>query len=141
MPRHVYECPLRWADMDSLGHVNNVAYVDYMQEARVDMLTIHPGESGGYALGEGVVVVRHEVEFLRPLVFRLEPVRVETWVADVRAASFELRYRIGDPVEDHIYCRAATVLAPYVFAEQRPRRLSPQERATLERFRDTVDAG
>ncbi len=148
MPRHVYECPVRWADIDSLGHVNNVAYVDYMQEARVDMLAIHPGETGRYALGEGVVVVRHEVEFVRPLVFRFAPVRVETWVEEVRAGSFTLRYRIGDRDQDRqqdtgqdrdegtVYCRAATVLAPYVFAEERPRRLSPQERATLERFRD-----
>ena len=36
--RHVYECPLRWADLDLLGHVNNVIYVDYLQEARVDMM-------------------------------------------------------------------------------------------------------
>jgi len=91
MPRHVYECPVRWADIDSLGHVNNVAYVDYMQEARVDMLAIHPGETGRHALGEGVVVVRHEVEFVRPLVFRFAPVRVEIWVEDVRAGSFTLR--------------------------------------------------
>src|SRR5215467_663306 len=28
--RHIYYCPLRWADMDSLGHVNNVVYVDYL---------------------------------------------------------------------------------------------------------------
>ena len=39
--RHVYECPMRWADMDLLGHVNNVIYVDYLQEARVDMLRVH----------------------------------------------------------------------------------------------------
>ena len=39
--RHVYECPMRWADMDLLGHVNNVVYVDYLQEARVDMLRTH----------------------------------------------------------------------------------------------------
>ena len=29
---------MRWADMDLQGHVNNVVYVDYLQEARVDML-------------------------------------------------------------------------------------------------------
>ena len=35
--RHTYECPMRWADLDVLGHVNNVVYVDYLQEARVDL--------------------------------------------------------------------------------------------------------
>jgi len=39
--RHVYRCPLRWADLDLLGHVNNVRYVDYLQEARVDLMRTH----------------------------------------------------------------------------------------------------
>ena len=39
--RHVFQCPMRWADMDLQGHVNNVIYVDYLQEARVDMLRAH----------------------------------------------------------------------------------------------------
>ena len=25
------ECPLRWADLDLLGHVNNVTYLDYLE--------------------------------------------------------------------------------------------------------------
>ena len=56
---------MRWADMDLLGHVNNVTYVDYLQEARVDMLRVHAPARGGEELAEGVVVVRHEVEFRR----------------------------------------------------------------------------
>jgi acyl-CoA thioester hydrolase len=135
--RHVYECPLRWADMDSLGHVNNVVYVDYLQEARVDMLAVHPLASGGEQLGEGVVVVHHEVDFLRPLMFRRQPVPIETWVRDVRAAGFTLAYEIADerPGRERIvYARATTVLTPFVFAEERPRRLTADERALLEKF-------
>lgn len=135
--RHVYRCPLRWADMDSLGHVNNVVYVDYLQEARVDMLTVHAPASGGEELGEGVVVVRHEVDFVSPLVFRPEPVRIESWVTRIRAASFTMRYEILDELpsgERKVYTRAATVLTPYVFSEHRPRRIRPDERQVLERF-------
>jgi len=135
--RHVYYCPLRWADMDSLGHVNNVTYVDYLQEARVDMLAVHAPETGGEALAEGVVVVRHEVEFVAPLVFRPEPVRIETWVSRIRAASFTMRYEILDELPDgerRVYTRAATVLTPFVFATERPRRVSQEEKDVLERF-------
>jgi acyl-CoA thioester hydrolase len=135
--RHVYYCPLRWADMDSLGHVNNVTYVDYLQEARVDMLAVHAPETGGEALAEGVVVVRHEVEFVAPLVYRSEPVRIETWVSRIRAASFTMRYEILDELPDgerRIYTRAATVLTPFVFATERPRRVSQEEKDVLERF-------
>lgn len=135
--RHIYYCPLRWADMDSLGHVNNVVYVDYLQEARVDMLSVHAPASGGEELAEGVVVVRHEVEFVAPLVYRPEPVRIETWVTRIRAASFTMNYEILDELPDggrRVYTRAASVLSPYVFSHERPRRIRPEEREVLERF-------
>jgi acyl-CoA thioester hydrolase len=135
--RHVYYCPLRWADMDSLGHVNNVTYVDYLQEARVDMLAVHAPETGGEALAEGVVVVRHEVEFVAPLVFRPEPVRIETWVSRMRAASITMRYEILDELPDgerRVYTRASTVLTPFVFATERPRRVSQEEKDVLQGF-------
>jgi acyl-CoA thioester hydrolase len=135
--RHIYDCPLRWADMDSLGHVNNVVYVDYLQEARVDMLRVHAPVKGGEELAEGVVVVRHEVEYLQPLVFRSEPVRVESWVTQIRAATFTLAYEILDELPDgkrQVYLRASTVLTPYVFSQERPRRVTDREREVLGRF-------
>ena len=137
MARHIYLCPLRWADMDSLGHVNNVTYVDYLQESRVDMLRVHAPATGGEQLAEGTVVVRHEVEFVAPLVFRPEPVRIETWVTRIRAASFTMAYEILDEQPEgvrRVYARARTVLTPYVFNEERPRRIRDQERTVLERF-------
>jgi acyl-CoA thioester hydrolase len=130
--------------MDSLGHVNNVTYVDYLQEARVDMLRVHAPQSGGEELAEAVVVVRHEVDFLRPLVFRFAPVRIESWVTSVRAASFTMAYEIFD---EHpggartVYARALSVLAPYVFATERPRRIRPEEREVLERFLEPAPGG
>ncbi len=141
--RHVYHCPLRWADMDSLGHVNNVTYVDYLQEARVDMFAVHAPASGGEELAEGVVVVRHEVEFVAPLVFRFEPVRIETWITEIKAASFTMAYEILDQRPDgtrKVYTRATSVLTPFVFAQERPRRLRPEERDVLERFLEPAPA-
>jgi acyl-CoA thioester hydrolase len=123
--------------MDSLGHVNNVTYVDYLQESRVDMLRVHAPATGGEQLAEGTVVVRHEVEFVAPLVFRFEPVRIESWVTRIRAASFTMAYEILDELPDgerRVYTRARTVLTPFVFAEERPRRIHDEERSVLERF-------
>jgi acyl-CoA thioester hydrolase len=141
--RHVYHCPLRWGDMDALGHVNNVVYVDYLQEARVDMLSVHAPQSGSEDLGEGVVVARHAVEFVRPLVFRPEPVRIEAWVTEIRAASFTMDYEILDQRPDGertVYARASTLLTPYVFADERPRRIRPEERTVLEKFLESERA-
>jgi acyl-CoA thioester hydrolase len=139
--RHRYECPMRWADLDLLGHINNVVYVDYLQEARVDMLRVHAPDTRAEDLAEGVVVVRHEVSYVSPLTFRFRPVTIETWVTEIRAASFTLAYEVVEVVGDEriVYLRATTVLTPYVFATERPRRLRPEERAALERFLETPE--
>jgi acyl-CoA thioester hydrolase len=128
---------MRWADMDLLGHVNNVVYVDYLQEARVDMLSTHAPDRRADDLAEGVVVVRHEVSYLAPLTFRFRPVSIECWVTEVRAASFTMAYEIFDEDESGLrttYVRARTVLTPYVFATERPRRLTGEEKDVLAPF-------
>ena len=128
---------MRWADLDLLGHVNNVVYVDYLQEARVDMLRTHGPAAVTGELAEGVVVVRHEVSYLSPLTYRFGPVSIESWVTEIRAATFTLAYEIFH--EDAagvrtVYLRASTVLTPYVFASERPRRLTAVEREALGAF-------
>jgi acyl-CoA thioester hydrolase len=132
---------MRWADLDLLGHINNVVYVDYLHEARVDMLRVHAPDTRAEDLAEGVVVVRHEVSYVSPLTFRFRPVAIETWVTEVRAASFTLAYEVVEDVGDEriVHLRATTVLTPYVFATERPRRLRPEERAALGRFLETPE--
>jgi acyl-CoA thioester hydrolase len=76
---------------------------------------------------------------VRPLVFRFEPVRIEAWVTEVRAASFTIAYEILDERPDgerHVYTRARSVLTPFVFSQGRPRRISAEEREVLAGFAD-----
>lgn len=139
--RHVVACPMRWSDLDAHGHVHNAVYLAYLQEARVDMLFIHAGRRGAEGLAAGVVVARHEIEYRRPLVPRPDPVRVESWVAQIGAASFTIGYEVVDPPERPgrepvTYAVAASRLVPYDLAASRPRRLRPEERAVLEEFFD-----
>lgn len=139
MARHLYRCPLRWADMDALQHVNNVTYVDYLQEARVDMLRLHAPIAGAEQLAEGVVVVRHDVDYLAPLVFRKQPVLIDVWVTEVRAATFTLAYEVYDALPDGsrtVYLRARSLLTPFVFADERPRRISAAESEVLAAMAD-----
>ncbi len=135
--RHVFECPTRWADLDLLGHVNNVVYADYLQEARVDLMRdlVHREH------GEALVVVRHSLAYREPLGFRFRPVQVETWVTEVRAASFTLAYEVfhdDEGADDgrRVYARASSVLAPFVTETGRPRRITAEERERLGRLAD-----
>jgi acyl-CoA thioester hydrolase len=132
--RHVYLCPLRWADMDSFGHVNNVVYLRYLEQARVDWMFTTAKEAGVDDFSLGTVVARHEIDYRKPLVYRAEPVRVETWVTRIAHASFTVAYEVKD--EDCVYAVASTVLVPYDLAGSRPRRITSSERDYLEQYLD-----
>jgi acyl-CoA thioester hydrolase len=129
--RHVYECQMRRADRHG-DTISNVAFVDYLQEARLDLLR-HHHSSPTPQPGEGLVVVNTVVEYLTPLRLSQAPLFVAVWPTEVRAASFTLGYELftglpGDPV---VHGRASTVLTPYVFSAGRPRRMTPEERHRL----------
>lgn len=132
---------MRWADLDMLGHVNNVTYPDYLQEARVDMLRTHAPDARADDLAEGVLVVRARVSYLAPLRFRLGPITIESWISEIRAASFTVSYEVIDEfgADRLVVCRAATVLTPFVFDSQRPRRLTSAERDALHRFSEPAE--
>ncbi|MET8075609.1 thioesterase family protein [Streptomyces sp. NPDC005303] len=127
--RHLYRCPLRWSDMDAYGHVNNAVFIRYLEEARIDFL-FRPEKD----FKQGSVVARHEIDYKRQLVHRHHPVDIELWVSQIRAASFTISYEVKD--DDLVYVRASTVVVPFDFAEQRPRRITDEEREFLEGYRD-----
>ncbi|CCK29985.1 hypothetical protein BN159_5606 [Streptomyces davaonensis JCM 4913] len=127
--RHIYRCPLRWADMDAYGHVNNVVFLRYLEEARIDFL-FRPDKD----FQQGSVVARHEIDYKRQLVHRHHPVDIELWVTEIRAASFTITYEVKD--EDLVYVRASTVIVPFDFEAQRPRRITSEEREFLQEYTD-----
>lgn len=142
MARHIYPCPLRWSDMDAFGHVNNVVFLRYLEEARIDFMFTQAAAAGAGEFAGGSVVARHEIDYKRPLVHRPEPVTIETWVTKIGGASLTVSYEIKDTAEDGtetVYVRASTVVVPYDLAAGRPRRISPVEREFLSRFMDGAD--
>ncbi|MFI9805855.1 acyl-CoA thioesterase [Streptomyces sp. NPDC052301] len=130
--RHIYRCPLRWSDMDAYGHVNNAIFLRYLEEARIDFLSLRGKESK-----QGSVVARHEIDYKRQLVHRPTPVDVELWVTEIKAASFTVSYEVKDA--DTIYVQASTVIVPFDFEAQRPRRITAAEREFLEGYQDAAD--
>ena len=118
--------------MDAFQHVNNVAFLEYLQEARVDMFWVHPQRNGLAPLTQGIVVARHEISYLAPLTWREDPIIIEAWVRNLHAASFEIEYLVRD--EESKYATARSVLVPYDLEKKRPRRLSADEKAALEPY-------
>jgi acyl-CoA thioester hydrolase len=121
---------MRWSDMDAYGHVNNTAYLAYLEQARVSMFFDRYDAS----FERGTVVSHHEITYLKPVVYHPEPLRIELWVDNVRAASFRVLYEVYDG--DVCAATAATILVSFDFTTDRPRRLTPTERAVLGEYAD-----
>jgi acyl-CoA thioester hydrolase len=129
----------RWSDLDAYAHVNNVTWLEYLQEARVDMLFVHAPARGAEGLADGVLVVRAEIEYRRPMRFRQEPYAIEMWVSKIGGASFTISYEIAEDDEEGrrmVYGRASTVQATVDMVTGRSRRLNQVERDVLGRFTD-----
>ncbi len=136
MPRYHAAVTMRWSDMDAFGHVNNVMFLTYLEEARVEMfaeLAVEVGEANG-VLSSGVVVASSSIDHHRPLVHRHKPVPIDVWISRIGGASFHLGYEVHDDDGAVVYARARSVLVPYDFERQSPRRIAPFERAFLERY-------
>lgn len=127
---HTYRCPLRWGDMDAQGHVNNAAYLDYLQDARIDFLT---GAGIGDLLDTGVLVVSHQVEYRRPVVVADQDLVIDLWAESVGGSRFVVGYEIydGERSPETLAARARTAVASYDLATSRLRRLTEVERAAL----------
>lgn len=123
---------LRWSDMDAYAHINNVQFLRLLEDARVIAFRDWFDQDRSL-LDEGVLVSRHEIEYRAPLGFRHEPVRIEMWVSRVGGAGFDVAYIVRDPHElgGTVYAVAETELALYDFASSGPRRMRPEERASL----------
>jgi acyl-CoA thioester hydrolase len=140
---------MRWSDMDAYGHVNNVQFLTYVEEARVDMFKLVPW--GTDQLEAGIVVAQSEIKYMHPLLHRHAPVPIDVWVTHIGAASFRLQYEVHengaedfDPAGSDdsrdakaemkpglVYATASSVMVPYDFAAERPRRLTADEKAWL----------
>ena len=128
MTRFTYDVAVRWSDMDAFGHVNNARFLTLYEEARVAMFFVGARAQGLTSFEDGIVISRHEVDYLRPVDYG-ESVRIELWVSELRAASFTVAYELFD--EDVLASRARSVCVPFNLAEQYPRRLTPPERDFL----------
>jgi acyl-CoA thioester hydrolase len=135
--RYVYHCTLRWSDLDAYGHVNNARFLTLYEEARVALMFVGGRAWGLSSFADGVVIRRHEIDYLRPVDYALgratadqaPTVRIEMWVEEIRPSRFTIGYELFDG--GVLASRARSVLVPFDLDRQAPRRLTDDERSFL----------
>ncbi|MES2245392.1 MAG: acyl-CoA thioesterase [Pseudomonadota bacterium] len=78
--------PIRWGDMDAMGHVNNTSYFRYLETVRIDWM--HSIGCVPDPLGEGPVIVNAFCNFYKQLEYPGD-VLVKMYVSDPARTTFE----------------------------------------------------
>lgn len=110
------------ADIDELGHVNNVVYVRWIQEIAVaHWRAAAPAELQAEVVW---VVLRHEIDYKRAARAG-EQVIACTWVGDATGTRFERFTEILRPEDRQVLVQAKSIWCPLNVHTGRPRRVDP----------------
>jgi len=117
--------------IDGNGHVNNVEYVRWMQEAAIAHSLARGLSDDLYAeLGSTWVARSHFIEYLRPS-FAGETLLVETWIADFGRSRSKRQYRFLREADEVELARAET---QWVYVSRESGKPLPIHERVLELF-------
>ena len=91
--------------IDENGHVNNVAYVQWMQDAAA---IHHPG-AVGYKPSENTTWYAHEhrIEYLLPA-FLGEEIEIRTWISEIRRVRVRRKYEFIRKSDGRVVAKGET---------------------------------
>jgi acyl-CoA thioester hydrolase len=111
--------------LDQNGHVNNVNYVQWMQDVAVRHFEFIGGTLPMHAAGATWVVRSHMIEYLSPA-FAGDRIEVCTWVANIRRVRSLRRYRFTRVSDNTLLVKGETDWVFIDVTTRRPRAI-PQE--------------
>lgn len=127
-----FELPLTItdADIDGLGHVNNVVYVRWAQDAAVAHWETLASAEDRAALAW--VAIRHEVDYLHPALPG-DAIVAATWVGTADAVRFERFVEILRASDRKVLARTRTLWCPISRSTGRVARVNDAVRAVFSR--------
>jgi acyl-CoA thioester hydrolase len=121
-----HETPVRFGDTDAMGHVNNATFLSYLEDTRVAFFR---RISGDLISLPGLILARTEIDFVKPILFGVGPVRTTAWVERVGTKSFSMGYTMEQ--DGAVAGRAVAVMVAYDYAAGASRPLTETEKAAL----------
>src|SRR5579862_8482647 len=101
--------PVQPSDLDQLGHVNNVTYVRWVQEAAVaHWQAVAPAADQAKVLW---IVLRHEIDYLQPALPG-DQIIARTWVGSASRVRFERFTELLRASDRTVLAKARTMWCP-----------------------------
>ena len=122
------DIPLRFGDIDAMGHVNNAVAMTLFELGRAkfcaEVLGIRSVEEYDWILAEATVRYR------LPILLQ-DHVRVRMYITDIGRSSFRFRAELYDPRDGRVFTEAETVQVMYDYGKGRVKAVSPEFRETV----------
>lgn len=126
--RYEITFPVAPGDIDELGHVNNIVYVRWVQDAAVAHWRASASPEAQAALAW--VVARHEIDYKHPALLGDE-IRACTWVGPASRLAFERNTEMYRARDGRLLAKARTIWVPISPRTGRPVEVTAEVR---ERF-------
>jgi len=127
---HVERIPIRWGDMDAMGHVNNTVYFRFMEQTRISWLDVLAPEDEAWG-STGVVIANASCNFLRPMTYP-GTVEVRLSIGRVGGSSVPTHYELRVDDDPAPYADGAAVVVFIGMQSQKPVRIPETIRRRLE---------
>lgn len=125
---HTERIPVRWGDMDAMGHVNNTVYFRYMEQARIGWFdALVPQQEAWQATG--IVIVSASCNFRKPINYP-GTVEVKVFVGEPGGSSVPTFYELR--VAHELYADGAAVVVFIDMRSQKPLRVPERIRSLLQ---------
>ena len=126
---HVERIPIRWSDMDAMGHVNNVTYFRYMEQARISWFEqLLPRRDAAWKT-TGIVIANASCNFRRAMTYP-GTVEVKVYTAHPGGSSIGTYYELL--LENEIYADGAAVVVFIDMKTQKAKRIPEEIRSLLQ---------
>ena len=130
--KHQFKCQVRWGDLDAFMHVNNAAYLTYIQEARVDFTVYSRQRSNLQPVLIEMVVAHADIDYINPIYDAGIEIDIDVWVSKIGTSSFVLQYELSKA--GTIYAKAKTVQVTVSMESKSSRPVNEQEREFLSQY-------
>lgn len=120
------EIDIKESDIDELNHVNNIVYLQWVQDAAVAHWNILASEEEKTALSW--VIARHEIDYKRP-VFLGDKVVAATWLGGMNHRYFERLTEIKRVSDNKVCAAILTLWCPVDVKSMKPIKVTEELKA------------
>ncbi len=118
---HVERLPIRWGDMDAMGHVNNTVYFRFMEQARIGWFDALVPEQEAWK-STGIVIANASCNFKRPITYP-GTVEVKVYIGMPGGSSVPTYYELRVDEDPLVYADGEATVVFIDMQAQKPVRI------------------